>query len=350
MGQLSISNRTAPDRSAQTSPERNEPGLANSTQVEPIPEFSSAVSPAVQQRLQAALAPSSDPAAAQDFARQLTRGHYENFSVISLLLPRHLRQDFCNVYAFCRIADDMADELSDAHQASEALRYLKDQTLACYEGRSGIALFAALGETIARHSIPAEPFLDLIDAFQQDQRVRRYDDFAGVVDYCRRSADPVGRLVLYMCGYRDERRQQLSDRTCTALQLANFWQDVRRDLLDRDRIYLPGDAMRRFGVSESQIREGRCDDGYRAMLRELVDQTQAMFDEGENLLPLLNPSVRRQVGLFGRGGRAVLSAIQRRNYDTLSRRPVISRWTKARLVLSTFAAGLLARVGPGGRA
>ncbi len=296
------------------------------------------------------MAPATSAVAAGQFARNLTHGHYENFSVVSLLLPSHLRQDFCNVYAFCRVADDMADELSDSAQATAALGRLQDETLASYAGRPGCTLFAALGETIRRHKIPPEPFLDLIDAFRQDQRVSRYQSFDQVSDYCRRSANPVGRLVLYMSGYRDERRQQLSDQTCTALQLANFWQDVRRDLLDRDRIYLPLDVMERFGVSESQIRDGGINDAYRAMLRELIDRTESMFDEGDKLLPLLRLGVRRQVALFGRGGRAVLSAIRNQNYDTLTRRPVISRWTKARLILATVGASLIRSLGREGLA
>jgi phytoene/squalene synthetase len=154
-----------------------------------------------------------------------------------------------------------------------------------------------------------------------------------------------------MCGYRDEQRQKLSDQTCTALQLANFWQDVRRDLLDRDRIYLPADRMARFGVDEEQIRQGQCSERYRQMLRELVDMTQTLFDAGEPLLPQLDSGVRRQVALFGQGGQAVLSAIRRQNYDTLSRRPVISRWTKIRLMLSALGAGLSrSGTGPGGLA
>src|SRR5262249_27937381 len=141
-----------------------------------------------------------------------------------------------------------------------------------------------------------------------------------------------GRLVLYMCGYRDEVRQRLSDRTCTALQLANFWQDVRRDILDRDRIYIPIDSMRQFGVSGEQIRQGRCDQNFRELMRFEVDRTQAMFDEGEQLLPMLHPKVRRHIMLFSEGGRAVLQAIRRQQYDTLSARPVISKWQKGRLM------------------
>jgi squalene synthase HpnC len=204
-------------------------------------------------------------------------------------------------------------------------------------------LFVALRETITKFEIPIEPFLDLIDAFEQDQGVNRYDTFDQLVDYCRRSADPVGRLVLYMCGYRDAERQRLSDRTCTALQLANFWQDIRRDILDRDRIYIPRESMRKFGVTEDQIVEGRCDEHFRELMRFEVNRTASLFNEGDRLLPMLNSSVQRQVKLFGEGGKAVLEAIRRRNYDTLGRRPVISGWKKGELIARAMAGGIAAR-------
>lgn len=279
----------------------------------------------------------SDAPSAEELTRRLTHGHYENFSVVSLLLPRHLRQDFCNVYSFCRTADDLGDEVHDRERARELLEQFEQQTHACFAGEAQSAVFVALAETIRRHDLPIQPFLDLISAFKQDQDVTRYDTFEQLMDYCRRSADPVGRLVLYLCGYRDDIRQRLSDRTCSALQLANFWQDVRRDLLDHDRVYLPRESMEGFGVTEEQIREGRCDDNYRRLIKFEVERTAAMFDEGDALLPTLDSSVRRQVALFGRGGRAVLTAIRRQEYDTLSRRPTLSRWTKGRLMMGVLA-------------
>lgn len=299
---------------------------------EPAP-LSSKLSPEVR----AALQPAPTLAEAETATRALARQHYENFSVVSSLLPKHLRQDFCNVYAFCRIADDLSDEIGDADESLDALDRFGEQTRECYRGNHVSAVFTALAGTIQRHDIPITPFLDLISAFEQDQRVRRYETFADVVDYCRRSANPVGHLVLYMCGYRDAERQQLSDFTCTALQLANFWQDVRRDLHDLDRIYIPAESMRRFGVSESQLRAGEANDAFREMMRFEVERTEQMFDEGEKLLPLLDGAVRRHVSLFGQGGRAVLAAIRRQNFDTLSRRPSISAWTKGRLILLALA-------------
>lgn len=293
--------------------------------------------------VRAAFAPPCPPEAARRYTRRLALGHYENFSVISLLLPRHLRQDFANVYAFCRTADDLGDEVGDKALALRYLERFKQFTHACYNGRPASPLFIALRETIAKYDIPVQPFLDLIDAFEQDQRVDRYETFEQVVDYCRRSANPVGRLVLYMCGYRDAERQQLSDRTCTALQLANFWQDVRRDILDRDRIYLPAESMRQFGVTEQQIVEGRCDAAFKNLIRFEVDRTESLFNEGERLLPMLNSDVRGQVTLFGKGGRAVLEAIRSQDYDTLTRRPVISGWKKGKLIAAALAACVAAR-------
>ena len=308
------------------------------------PSFASTQGLRVPATVRAAFAPRCPPDVAERYTRTLALGHYENFSVVSMLLPRRLRQDFSNVYAFCRTADDLGDEVGDRDLAFNYLERFKEYTYACYEGRALSPLFVALMGTIRRHDIPIEPFLDLIDAFQQDQRMDRYSTFAELVDYCRRSADPVGRLVLYMCGHRDEQRQRLSDRTCTALQLANFWQDVRRDIVERNRIYIPADSMRQFGVSERQIIEGRCDDNFRRLMQFEVERTERMFDEGEGLLPMLQWSVRRHVSLFGKGGRAVLDAIRRQQYDTLTRRPTLSGWQKGKLVVRAMAACVTARL------
>jgi squalene synthase HpnC len=289
----------------------------------------------------------SASADAQHQARQLTETHYENFPVVSRLLPKNLRQDFCNIYMFCRVADDLGDENPDRAEAWRSLEQFKQSTLRMYEGHCETAVFGTLSITVKRHNIPPQPFLDLIDAFQQDQRINRYQTFEQVADYCRHSANPVGRLVLYMCGYRDERRQFLSDYICTALQLTNFWQDVRRDILDRDRIYLPRESMDQFGVTEEQIHQGRCDENYRRLIRFEVDRCQAMFDEGRPLLALLRPQIRRHIALYGKGGEAILQAIRRQNYDTLSKRPRLSSWQKARLIGTALAAKFLSPFGSG---
>jgi squalene synthase HpnC len=295
------------------------------------------------------LARAADLPEALTSTRQLAHSHYENFSVVSVLLPRRLRQDFCNVYAFCRVADDLGDEVGDRARSLALLTWFGELTRECYAGRSEAALFVALADTIRRHDVPIQPFLDLIDAFEQDQRVIRYQTFEQVLDYCRRSADPVGRLVLYLCGYRDEGRQHLADKICTGLQLVNFWQDVRRDIVERDRIYLPAESMERFGVSEAQIREGHCDQNYQRLIQFEVDRAERFFDEGAALLPLLDASVRPQISLFSKGGRAIIAAIRRQGYDTLSRRPRLNRWQKGKLVLAAMAGAVTARwAGAGG--
>lgn len=289
--------------------------------------------------LRVAFEPAGSLAAAQRWARHLTCSTYENFPVISLMLPRAVRQDFCNIYAFCRQADDLGDELSAPEQSLDWLGRLRQMIRQiCAGGEEGDGepggenLRMVLADTILRHQIPAQPFLDLIDAFEQDQRVRRYETFEQLLDYCRRSANPVGRLVLYVCGYTDQERHALADFTCTGLQLANFWQDVRRDLITLDRIYIPLESMQRFGVTEAQLRQSRCDDRFRELMRFEVKRAEEFFDRGAKLLPKLRPQVRRHVALFGQAGHAVLQAIRNQNYDTLSSRPVITRVQKTKLI------------------
>ncbi len=296
-----------------------------------------------------ALTPAADVALAERFTHDLAHSHYENFSVVTFLVPRKVRQDFCNIYAFCRTADDLGDELGNRELSLDWLTRLKRLTRECFDGKADVALFQALSASIRRHDLQPGPFLDLIDAFEQDQRVTRYATFDQVVDYCRRSANPVGRLVLHVAGYRDEQRAALSDKTCTALQLANFWQDVRRDIVERDRIYIPRDSMARFGVDEAQIREFRCDDHFRGLMRFEVDRTQKLFDEGEALLPMLKGWARGQVSLFGQGGQLVLQSIRRQNYNTLTRRPRLSKWQKVRLIMGAVMARLGRAMIGGGR-
>jgi squalene synthase HpnC len=315
-----------------------------------IPPTAAADLAGLPDTVRAAFAPVAGVAEAETYTRQLAHSHYENFSVVTFLLPKHLRQDFCNVYAFCRIADDLGDEVGDPAKAEQFLARFRAQLRDCYAGRADTAVFVALRGTIDRHAIPIQPFDDLIDAFVQDQRVNRYDTFDQLVDYCRRSADPVGRLVLYMCGYRDDQRQRLSDRTCTALQLANFWQDVRRDVVERNRIYVPRESMAKYGVSEEQITTFRFDDHYRRLMAHEVDRTHRLLDEGERLLPLLAPIYRRQISLFGQGGRAILRAVERRGYDTLSGRPRLSKMQKGGLVLRALGAAVVQKLSFGGAA
>lgn len=303
------------------------------------------------------LAPVGSPDEALTLTRRLATGHYENFSVVSLLLPRRLRQDFCNLYAFCRIADDLGDCARSRDEALRDLDTLRRLTLDCYEGRTTTGLFTALRQTIVGHDIPAQPFLDLIDAFQQDQRVTRYDSFAQVADYCRRSANPVGRLVLYACGYGDETRHALSDKTCTALQLINFCQDVRRDLLDLDRVYIPRETLAEVGLTmeafEQAVRDGSGGANLAAARRAIekeTDRAEQLFNAGEALLPMLSADVRGQVRLFTLGGRAIVRAIRKRGHDTLTGRPVLGKRSKAALIGRVMVLTLASRFASGGPA
>src|SRR5712691_9150506 len=210
--------------------------------------------------------PGCSLADAEKYTRWLATHHYENFNVVSWLLPRHLHQHFYNLYAYCRWSDDLGDEISDPVLALKLLDDWEQELRNCYAGRPSHPVFVALGPTIQACEIPLEPFSDLLVAFRQDQTVHRYPDWNGVLAYCRYSANPVGRLVLYLCGYRDPERQQLSDATCTALQLANFWQDVSADY-DKGRIYLPLEDLKRFQVSEDDIEAQSNTAQFREMMR-----------------------------------------------------------------------------------
>ncbi len=288
----------------------------------------------------------STPVARLHQARRLTRaiatGHYENFTVVSHFLPRRLHQDFYNIYAYCRHADDLADEISDISESRAALARLRLGVEAIYRGeiKDHQPILLALSDTIGRFDIPKDPFLDLIDAFEQDRRTNRYDTHAQVLDYCRRSANPVGRLVLYICGYRDPHRQALSDHICTALQLTNFWQDVRRDYDDRNRIYLPREDMDRFGVTDADIADKRFTPAYRDLLQFQVDRAQKLFDQGEALFPLLAPRYRTDITLFSLGGQAILKRIRDLDYNTVTIRPSLTKWDKALLMFRTITGKL----------
>ena len=232
-------------------------------------------------------APGCSPAAAQQYTRWLAAHHYENFNVVSWLLPKALHQHFYNVYAYCRWADDLGDEVPNAARALELLDWWERELEACYEGKPSHPVFVALRETIAAKDIPRQPFADLLKAFRQDQTVKRYATWGAVMDYCVYSANPVGRLVLYLCGYRDQERQRLSDATCTALQLANFWQDVSRDL-EKGRIYIPLDAVAAQGLTEGNIVERRFDNRYVRLMKDLIARTRALFAEGMPLAKMVD--------------------------------------------------------------
>jgi squalene synthase HpnC/squalene synthase HpnD len=275
--------------------------------------------------------PGCSPEAAQRYTRWLATHHYENFNVVSWLLPKELHQHFYNVYAYCRWADDLGDEVPETMRALELLDWWERELDACYDAWPSHPVFVALRETIVAKDIPKQPFADLLKAFRQDQMVKRYPNSEAILGYCVHSANPVGRLVLYVSGYRDEERQRLSDATCTALQLANFWQDVSRDL-EKGRIYIPLDAVASHGLDENDIVERRFDERYVRLMKDLIAQTRTLFAEGMPLARMVNGRLSVDLEMFSRGGLAVLDAIEAMGYDTLHHRPAISKSKQARLL------------------
>jgi squalene synthase HpnC len=282
------------------------------------------------------------PDAARAYTRWLATHHYENFHVVSFLLPKRLHQDFYNVYAYCRWADDLGDEIGDRGESLRLLEWWRAELDAMYQGRATHPVFVALGPTVRQYAIPPEPFQDLVAAFVQDQIVTRYPDWNSVFDYCRHSANPVGRLVLYLCGYADAERQRLSDATCTALQLANFWQDVTVDAR-KDRVYLPLDLLARHGYSVEELFERRFRPAFREAMREAVDRARKLFLQGLPLVRMVHPRLALDLDLFSRGGMRVLEKIEERDYDVLSTRPAISSVDRVRLLLGALARAVVRR-------
>lgn len=273
---------------------------------------------------------------AEAYTHWLATHHYENFHVVSLLLPRRLHQDFFNVYSFCRWADDLGDEIEDSAESLRLLEWWRGELRSMYEGRATHPVFVALAGTVERHSLPDTPFEDLIRAFIQDQTVTHYAAWDDLFAYCRWSANPVGRLVLGLCGYSDEERYRLSDATCTALQLANFWQDVTVDL-EKNRVYIPQEAMTRHGYTMEDLEAGRMSPAFRELMRELVDVARHLFEEGLPLPGMVDRRLGLDIELFSRGGMLVLDKIEAQDYDVLSRRPAISKTERAWLLVTTLA-------------
>ena len=258
------------------------------------------------------------------YCRRLAATHYENFAVASRLLPAELRQPFANVYSYCRWADDLADETDSPAQSLELLDWWEAQLDACYAGEARHPVFVALADTIAEFSIPREPFANLLIAFRRDQHVTRYETFDELFDYCRYSANPVGRLVLYLGRVADEPRGRLSDHVCTGLQLANHWQGVARDY-DHGRIYLPQEACRRHGYTPEMFARRECNVAFRSLLTEQVDTAERYLREGLPLVDLMPRGLRGDIWLFIQGGLRILRNIRRQNYDVWTREPKVSK-------------------------
>lgn len=269
------------------------------------------------------------------YTRWLATHHYENFHVVSFLLPKRLHQDFYNVYAFCRWADDLGDEIGDTSESLRLLAWWRSELHRAYGGSASHPVFVSLRGTVARYSLPQSLFDDLITAFEQDQTVTRYRDFDELFGYCRNSANPVGRLVLGLCEYADTQRQALSDATCTALQLANFWQDVIVDL-QKDRVYLPLDLLERHGYSVEELFERRFNTRFRAAMREAVGVARDLFRKGLPLAGMVDRRLAIDLELFSRGGMKVLEKIERQDYNVLRARPAISKMERVGLLLGAL--------------
>lgn len=271
------------------------------------------------------------------YCRKLSGAHYENFHVVSLLLPKRLHQDFFNIYAYCRWADDLADEFGDRRRSAELLGSWQAGLDSMYRGRVAHPVFVALQTTVEKHGVPKEPFADLIQAFVQDQIKNRYETYEEVLNYCVHSANPVGRLLLWINGYVDSERAEWSDATCTALQLANHWQDVQRDYADRNRIYVPRDVLQAHGGSiemlESDLARGEASEITRRVFKDLVNRAQHLFEQGLPLADTLDRRLAIDIELFSRGGMAILEKIRRQDYDPIRLRPRVGKGERVGLLM-----------------
>lgn len=282
------------------------------------------------------------PADSLQYTHWLATHHYENFHVVSFLLPKNLHQDFYNVYSFCRWADDLGDEIGDPQESLKLLSWWRNELHSMYAGDVRHPVFVALQNTISARDLPVEPFDDLITAFEQDQTVTRYTDWNSIFDYCKYSANPVGRLVLMLCGYRDEERFSMSDATCTGLQLANFWQDVTVDW-GKDRVYLPQDLLVRHGSSDADIANRNFTPQFRDAMQEAVSVARSCFRDGLPLARTLNARLSLDIELFSQGGLAILDKIEQQGYDVLRQRPKITKVERVWLLLRTMSRWALAR-------
>ncbi|WP_373651119.1 squalene synthase HpnC [Schlesneria sp. DSM 10557] len=272
-----------------------------------------------------------DRAEAEAYCKHLATSHYENFPLVSWLLPRELHQHFYNVYAYCRWADDLGDEVGDPASSLELLAWWRQELQACYAGQLRHPVFVALKPTIDQFSIPAEPFLDLISAFEQDQTVLEYQTFEQLRDYCRRSADPVGRLVLYLCQQHNPQNVVWSDSICTGLQLANFWQDVARDY-KIGRIYLPREDYERFGYQREDFDHGRINPPFLELMRFQVDRARQFLNSGLPLIEQLPGRIQVDIDLFARGGLCILDRIESIGYRVWETRPKVTKFDALKLL------------------
>ncbi|MFN0198792.1 MAG: squalene synthase HpnC, partial [Planctomycetaceae bacterium] len=276
---------------------------------------------------------------AQAYCRQLALGHYENFPVVTWLLPRDVRPHFYSIYAYCRWSDDLADEISDPAESLRLLDWWENQLLACYqrihEHRTQLndlrtetgfvhPVFVALEHSILACSLPIEPFRDLLSAFRQDQNRHQYESFDDLQNYCRRSADPVGRLILHVCGLANPDNFALSDSICTGLQLANFWQDISRDA-DRGRTYLPREDRKRFGYSDSNLAERKTNAAFVELMKFEVERARRLLLDGRPLVDRFPRRMKFDIEMFIRGGLCILDRIQQQNFSVWGWRPKLNK-------------------------
>jgi squalene synthase HpnC len=280
---------------------------------------------------------------ARCYCSKLARTHYENFSVASLLLPRPLLAPFHAVYAYCRWADDLGDETGGGQQALDLLAWWRDELLRCYKGNPRHPVMVALTPVIERFGIPPAPFLELLQAFEQDQRVKRYDTYEQLLGYCRYSANPVGHLVLYLCRAYNPENAGYADQICTGLQLANFWQDVDRDL-DIGRVYLPRQDREQFGYGDADLESRRYTPAFAELMRLEVGRAQQLLRQGLALVTRMPAQVRADIELFARGGLAILRKVEDIDYNVWQARPALSRWEKLALVGSVWFGKLKASI------
>ncbi len=284
--------------------------------------------------------PPLDRFAAEAYCRTLATSHYENFPVVSWLLPKGLHQHFYNVYAYCRWADDLGDEVGDTAKSLKLLAWWREELEACYDGRLRHPVFVSLRSTIDEFAIPREPFLDLISAFEQDQSVVEYDSFDQLHDYCRRSANPVGRLVLYLCRQHTTQNVAWSDSICTGLQLANFWQDIERDFRI-GRIYLPREDYQRFGYGREQFDAKQTTPEFLQLMKFEVDRARTFLIDGLPLIECLPGRIQIDIDLFARGGIRILDRIESIGYRVWERRPKVSKVDVAGLVIAALGRKLI---------
>jgi squalene synthase HpnC len=274
-----------------------------------------------------------DTSRAFAYTRQLAQRHYENFTVGSWLLPRDKRQHVYNLYAYARTVDDIGDEAEGDRLAQ--LDDFEGALRLCYRGVCKDPVFTALNHTIHECDIPPEPFEKLIEANRMDQRKTRFATYEELLHYCEHSANPCGRLFLYVFGYRDPERQRLSDCTCTALQLTNFWQDIAVDRT-KDRIYVPKEDLDRFGVTEADLDAGNVSPAFIELMKFEIERTRELFRQGLGLLDHIRGMVRVDIRLFTLGGSRLLDAIEKKGYDVFRSRPTLSRAAKTRLVIGAL--------------